>query len=578
MRRLLPATSRDRGATIPVVALLLPVLILMVAFAVDLGIQRSNRRTMQARADIIALDLARLADGRATFNILNDADPSYFALLNGSAARNEVPVSALVVHYGTWDGTSFNDVGDPPNAVRVVASQEQDYFFQPGSGHVTRTAIAAFGEPVVNLTVGSVGAGFQTTGPGASVNLNVTVEALNRRLARQFGATVPNPSAGFDLVGYQGLADADVDMGRVAANAGFASPNEMLASDMSVGQFFDATATALDQQAAEGDPNAAGAAAELRRFRTQMGVDSASEMRLGDTFQYEQGGDDNSAGTRTNVLDLVSGGAEVINGRRFVEYQLNTGIPGIAVADVQQYLVRPATHKKGLRVGRFADNKQMRFRVVLRVAPLAGMSQPIRIPLVIEAATARGTVASLDCTEPLAGSEAGIDAVTSGLTARIGTTADLQAEVLVVDDDVIIPGGTLTVPALQSLGLTLGQILGLNLGADTTGTASASVLGGSTQMVFNPYVDPNPYQRASGGVGAASLGSQLSSSLTASLGSSLLNATAINNLTSQLGYVFSNLDDLIIGPLLAASGVTIAGADVLADNLLCEGVGLKLVG
>ena len=36
----------------------------VVAFAVDLGIQRSNRRTMQARADIIALDLARLADGR----------------------------------------------------------------------------------------------------------------------------------------------------------------------------------------------------------------------------------------------------------------------------------------------------------------------------------------------------------------------------------------------------------------------------------------------------------------------------------------------------------------------------------
>ena len=47
---------------------------------------------------------------------------------------------------------------------------------------------------------------------------------------------------------------------------------------------------------------------------------------------------------------------------------------------------------------------------------------------------------------------------------------------------------------------------------------------------------------------------------------------------NQLGYVFNNLDALIIAPLLAASGVTIAGADVLAEKLQCEGAGLKLVG
>lgn len=144
-------------------------------------------------------------------------------------------------------------------------------------------------------------------------------------------------------MGYRGLADADVDLGRVATNAGFASPNEMLASDITVGQLFDATATALDQQAAEGDPNEANAAAQLRRFHTQMGVDSNATMRLGNTLQYEQGGDDAAAATRTNVLDLLSGGAEVINGRNFVAYQLSPGIPGVAVANVQQYLVRNAT-------------------------------------------------------------------------------------------------------------------------------------------------------------------------------------------------------------------------------------------
>ena len=62
MRRTRWAT--DRGATLPILAVTLPVLILMTAFAVDLGRQRMDRRTMQARADVVSLDLLRLADGR----------------------------------------------------------------------------------------------------------------------------------------------------------------------------------------------------------------------------------------------------------------------------------------------------------------------------------------------------------------------------------------------------------------------------------------------------------------------------------------------------------------------------------
>lgn len=606
-----PSTRRDRGATIPIIALLLPVLILMTAFAVDLGRQRSSRRTMQARADIVALDMVRLADGRNENDILTGSGPiyagsaGYAEYLQASATRNEVEVSKLTVEWGTWtEASDFiscrTSPAEPPSttcipdAVKVTGRETTDYFFQPGSGQVTRSAIAAFGEPVTDLTVGSepvtdltvgsVGAGFQSNVP-SSVGLSATVQALNARLAAQFGATIPNPgSAGFDLVGYRGLADADVDLGRVATNAGFASPNEMLASDITVGQLFDATATALDQQAAEGDPNAANAAAQLRRFHTQMGVDSNATMRLGNTLKYEQGGDDAAAATRTNVLDLLSGGAEVINGRNFVAYQLSPGIPGVAVANVQQYLVRNATTVYGRRLGGFARNKQMRFQVVLQVAPLPGMTQPVRIPLVIEAATAIGFVDRMDCSNPLPDSEVEIGVDTSGVTVRLGTAADLEAAAdveggeLEVEQGVLIEGGGQTVASLLNLGLSLGQILGLNLGSQTTGSASASLLGGSTQLVFMPYVDPNPYQRAPGGVGAFTLGAQLASSLSASLGNSLLDTTATTNLVNQLGYVFNNLDALIIAPLLAASGVTIAGADVLAEHLQCEGAGLKLVG
>ncbi|MFZ6002369.1 MAG: pilus assembly protein TadG-related protein [Actinomycetota bacterium] len=573
---------RDRGATLPIVALVLPVLILMTAFAVDLGRQRSSRRTMQARADVIALDLVRLADGRPEVEVLmGDAShPSAETALVESAARNEVDRAKVVsVDWGTMVNGLFDTNAVPfPDAVKVTLRETTDYFFRPGGGDAERSAVAT-AEPLIDLTVGSVAAGFQPDVPD-SVALDAEVNALNARLAAHFGASVPNPgTAGFDLVGYRGLAAADVDFRRVAANAGFASPNELFDSDITVGDFFDATATALDQQAAEGDPNAATAAAEMRRFQTQMGVDNSATMRLGDTLSYEQGGDDAAATGDINVLDLLSGSADVINGTDFVAYQLTPTVPGIASVNVSQQSIRKADWQPGLGVGGTAQNKQVRFQIDLVVAPLTGMTQPLTIPFVVEAATAIGTVDHLTCATPTIDSEAGIDVSTTAVTVTLGTAADLSVTTpggLVINAGVLIEGGGLTVAALLNLGLSLSTILGLDLAADTTGTATASLGGGTDFLTFFPNDEPVAYQRAPGGLGAVSIGTQLKSSFVASLGSTLLGTTASTAMANQLDYVFSNLQTTILDPLLEASGVAIGGADVLADELQCSGP--KLVG
>lgn len=574
--------TRDRGATLPIVAMLLPVLILMTAFAVDLGRQRSSRRTMQARADIIALDLVRLADGRPEATVLAGDlwHPSAEAALVASAARNDIDRAQIVsVDWGTMVSGVFNTSAIPfPDAVKVTTRETTDYFFQPGNGEVERSAVAT-AEPLINLTVGALAAGFQPNIPN-SVALDAEVNALNARLAAHFGATVPNPgSAGFDLVGYRGLAAADVDLRRVAANAGFASPNEMFGSDMTVGQFFDASADALDQQAAEGDPNAAAASAEMERFRTQMGVNNNATMRLGDTMEYEQGGDDAAAQGSINALDLLGAGAEAINGSNFVAYQLTSTVPGISSVNVKQQTISAAGWKGGLSVGDDVDNGQIRFQVDLVVAPLAGMSQPVKIPLVIEAATAVGFVNRLTCATPSIDSEAAIDVSTSAVKVTLGTAADLATTSpsgVVVNAGVLIEAGGLTISALLNLGLSLAQIGTYNLASSTTGTATASLGGGSTQLTFLPELSPNPYQRAPGGVGAVSLGTQLQSSFAASLGSKALGTAASTAMASQLAYVFNNLQTTILDPLLKASGTSVAGADVLADTLQCAGP--KLVG
>lgn len=573
------ATRRDRGATLPIVALVLPVLILMTAFAVDLGRQRSSRRTMQARADVIALDLVRLADGRTEVEIVaGDAThQSAEAALVQSAARNEVERAKITaVDWGRWVNGAFDTSSLPfPNAVKVTARETTQYFFRPGGGDVERSAVATRA-PVVDLTVGSVAAGFQPSVPN-SASLDAEVNALNARLAAHFRATVPNPgTAGFDLVGYRGLAAADVDLWRIAASGGFASPNELLDSTITAGQFFTWTASALDQQAAAGDPNAASAAAQFRRFQTQMGVDSTATMRLGDTIGISQGGDEAAASGSVNVLDLLSGGADVITGSNFLSYQLAPTVPGITSVSVSQRMIAPATTRPRIPVGESATNKQVRFQVNLQVAPLVGMTQPVFIPLVVEAATATGTVERLTCASPSSASEAIIGVDTSAVKVTLGTAVDLSAATLVINQGVLIQAGGLTVSALLNLGLDLATILGLNLGTTTTGTGSATLGGASTDLYFAPNAPPVAFQRAQGGVGATSLGAQVSSSFVASLNNTLLGATASAAMANQLSYVFTNLDSTIVGPLLAASGVTIGGADVKAEDLQCKGP--RLVG
>jgi tight adherence protein G len=613
----------ERGLTLPIVAIMITTIILMVSFAVDLGRQRADRRLAQAGADVVALDMMRVVDGRTLQEV--DLDGGTVTALNASAMRNgftntwrnpgttddRLPRITLLewgVIVPGQDGDTFEalsttggdgdqdgevDLTQSPNAVKITAERTTDFFFQPDDRGVTRTAIAALPLPNVDLKIGSVAAGFDPSYPIASATLSATVVVLNRSLHRQFNATTPTPSTAFDLVGYRGLANADVELWRVAANAGFASPNDMLNSSMTAGQFFDATASALDQQAAEGDPNAANAAAELRRFRTGMGVDSTGQMDMGDAVHYAQGGDDAAAEGSVNVLDLLRGSANVINGANFVSYSFTTDIPfptggQFVTVDVTQHIVEPETTEENLPINGVATNTQARFQVNIHVAPLTGMvsTAPVTIPLVVEAATATGVVDRMDCADPVSASEAEIDVTTSGVSVRLGTATDLTAGTVVVTPGVVVQSAAsfgsslLNANVLLALGLSPLQILGYNLTGALTATSSASVLGGFSEHTFLAIPDDPgvPYQRAPGGLGSATIGSQLSSNLAASVGATALTATAMTALRSQLSYAFNNLQGSILNPILQQAGVAIAGADLKAYNMDCDGAGLKLVG
>jgi uncharacterized membrane protein len=311
-----------------------------------------------------------------------------------------------------------------------------------------------------------------------------------------------------------------------------------------------------------------------------MGTSSTGTMQLGNVASFAQGGDDAAAEGTINVLDLLSGAANVINGQNFASFQFNPGIPGVASANVTQYTVSRATTEPHRAVGQSVHNDQVRFQVNLTVAPLTGMTAPVTIPLVIEAASADGLVSSLNCADPVTGSVAGLHVTTSGAKVRLGTTTDLAASTVVTTPGVLVQGnlGLLNQSVFLALGLTPLQILGLNLNGSLTATGTATVLGGSSDHTFLSNAPPVAFQRSPGGLGAATLGSQLSASLTASQGGVLLNSTATTALRNQLAYVFNNVQGLVIDPLLQQAGVAVAGADVKEEDMECTGAGLKLVG
>ena len=113
----------ERGAIIPMVALLLVVLVPSSAMAVDLGMQRVVRRDMQTLADVIALDVVRLVDGRTASQIQAGYNglPTLANALTRSVARNDDDV-----------------LGDPPTVTVKLAHIDTATGLLDKSGGVTR--------------------------------------------------------------------------------------------------------------------------------------------------------------------------------------------------------------------------------------------------------------------------------------------------------------------------------------------------------------------------------------------------------------------------------------------------------
>lgn len=575
----------ERGATVILVALLTTLVLLMVAaFAIDLGMQRSGRRDMQAMADMVALDMGRLIDGRTRAEIeAGDADnPSASAQLNWSVANNDddtIGDSPAVTAY--WvelndDGTYPVAGGIPvqvaasevPTGVVVRAGTDVGFGFAGitgvASGDVERFAVAQAEESAC-FSIGSYAARLDTS---SSALLDGILEGM-------LGGGV-----NLDLLSYTGLVDADISLLDLAIELGLGSVDELLTTQVNAGTLLIAAANVLQ---ADGVSNAN----VLNLVGAELGGIAIS---LGDLVTAEPG--TGAAETATiNVLDLLAGTVLVANGTNAISIpglSANLPLSGTGLTSSIS-IIEKAKQRCGKR-GTTADTSQVAASIngtLLSGQSALGLPVTGTTAIALNVASAHGTLTDIVCGSETAADPSGEDVqVTSGL---VGASAAVNLTVNASTNNSGDVGGLIGgITSLLNL-LGLNQIASIEIHGSIglrveTGDPS-TIKTAQIRVPNNPATWDDPISLGSGdlGLNTASV-TTTSNTLTVTAKNFLglnvsLNATQtlgiITNLVSSmtsnvLNPLVTSLNNTLLNPLFDLLGISVGGSDVFGQRPYCS--------
>lgn len=536
---------RDRGAVFLLTAIALPVLLLATSFAVDLGSQRALRRSMQAKADVIALDLARLIDGSAA-NVLA-ASPTAETALQASASRNGIARDRVSVAWGTLDpqGRFAPGTVQPATAVQVTTTGAVDRFFGTGQGHATRRAVGTSGA-AAGFAIGSFAASV-SSGSGTLLN------------------SLIGNALGLGVLGYTGLASTNIGLLGISNQLGLATPTELLNSDVSVYQALQASAQLLQQNSAN--------AAQVALLNQVLAVPNSPlrNVRVGDVVTLAAGGEAAAAAANVNVFDLLTAGAFLANGSSGLTVPATSlNLPGTNVTGSLNLIQHPQTAfgpigttartaqaslDAGFLVGtgnicesttNLVANLLNGVTGLLNLllgAPGCGLlglnklvTVEVRANVSLNLAAATGTIDRIACP--------------SAKELDIGVRSDLVSTNLSLS--VLVKAGSTTI---ANVPLTVG--------------AGGGAANGSAKFVLPPW-QYGVYKPVNPGSGSLGLDTANVSGLGA-LGSLVL--PIVNPLITT---TVSSLNTNIVLPLSNALGLRVAGADVAPLSVTCSAV--KLAG
>ena len=519
--------DRDRGAVLPLVALVLGALITITAITIDLGRLEVLRRDLQAAADVISLDLVRHVDGRTRNQIETaTATPTWSQLQTYSEQRNNVAPSKVTVDLGIVDATqrvdsnlsngSYRSAGpsEVPNAVKVTITDNLNYFFAIGSGRTTRSAVAAL-NPNACFDVGSYALGLNTA--NSTIFQSLFGQMLNSNLT---------------AVGYQGLASANLSLLQILnSQSQVGTVDELLNEQMTFGQFRVLMINALNNSGQTG-------AASVLNGVSLTSAQSNGTVSFGNLITASQGSG-SAASTSWNVLDLFAGAAFLSNGSNFLSIpNLGITVPGLLSAGLNNFfLIQKPAHACSPKTAQTSQaNVPLSINAQVNACSLTGVVPGLSALLGALTCTLGGGVslqtAHIDLTFGLASSTGTMGAVTcSGATK----TATIN-----VQSNLIVPHAKVTI-----LGLTA---------MDTDLSSQSTSTGSNVNFAVPPDVLPATKAAGSGQLGFNNM----------SFGGAL--GTALDPIVQPL---LQALQPQLFGPLGDSLGLRIAGADVTLRGLDC---------
>ena len=513
-------SADERGASFVLTALSMVLLLWGGAMGVDIGFDVWGGRTAQAMADTAALDMARyisVADSAAYQN--SGTSTTYLnGKICGVATDNGGNCSAYTYQGGFWNGSSFstgsnvacywqNPRRNPAcNAVAVTATQTLPLPFAGGSSQLSRTAIAAV-TPEGGFSIGTY-----------LLSLSTQQSALNKLF------TAAGASTSVTLVGYEGLATANVTVAQlVAANPTLFTPSNVLNVSLPGSQWVTAWQNALSYAGDTTDATTVSgiggvtASAKL----CQMVSINGSTCNSGSLSHP-------ALSSSLDVLEMLTTEAEVANQNTDIDLGSSLGLPGVADT------------KLSLSIG--------------------------QLPQVAYGPVGSYTSAS-QCPAPSGQTS------TCASSAQVSGTVKLFVNLPLFTGEVDIPlSAAQGIATLFSLTCTDNQFSAANINTSTTAAtvsvtapgqpinpiASLQFFPGSRSMAFNPTEMPPP-------------NASNPQSVSASTAWSFTNTQGIYSvISSVLGTTLQSA----LGPVLQSLGIEVGGANVMYTGTNCGAVSL----
>ncbi|HEV3400876.1 MAG TPA: hypothetical protein VG078_03560, partial [Acidimicrobiales bacterium] len=331
-----------------------------------------------------------------------------------SAVRNGFPTGpgySVVAELGKLTGGTFalDPAGD---AVRVTVTSPFKNAFLPGSRSVSANAVAKVRED----------AGFSIGSSLARVNGTVNAPLLNRILEPLIGAS--SGTLTLDAVSYQGLSAGSVKLGDIAAAMGFGTVNELLTTNVKLQDLIRATATVLNNN---GDVLA------VKVNQIADSTNNSQTLTLGDMIKVTQGAEGSAAGAMVNVLQLITGSAQVANKESLLTATNINNVPVAGVGTLGTTMNLKVIEPPQIYIGPVGGSVttsqvEVTFRPILDV-PLTGLLGGVlkatgEMPVKVVSGEAVGTMADIVCSGPGQGITVGVD--TSSAATSVGTNVTLR--------------------------------------------------------------------------------------------------------------------------------------------------------